>query len=193
MEIFLQLIINSIIVGSIYLLVALGFNFIYGTAHFFDMSYGGIVIVGGYLAFYFLKIINIPLYISIPISIFLTGLLGMLLYLLIYKPLQKRRASGMVLLVASFGLYIFIEAVLSILFSNQFQVLYTNPASDIIKVFGSGIITEIQLKIVSIAMLVTGILYLLINKSNIGKLIRSINNNREAAVVVGVDIEKIIA
>src|SRR3989338_2764451 len=119
MDILPQIIINSVIAGAVYALMALGFNFIYGTVKFFDLSYGTIAAVGSYAAFYFLKTLGVSPYLAIPLSIFLSAVLGFLLYKVIYTPLRSRRASNTVLLVASLGVFTALQALLAIFFGSQ--------------------------------------------------------------------------
>jgi len=73
-----QLIVNSIIAGAIYTLVAIGFNLIYGTVKFFDLGYGALTAVGGYAAFLFHKKLGLDLALSIILAVLLTGAIGWL-------------------------------------------------------------------------------------------------------------------
>jgi len=80
MDIIPQLILNSIIAGAIYSMIALGFNLIYGTTKFFDLGYGALSAVGGYSVFYFYKTLGLDLYISIVLGILIAGTIGLIVY-----------------------------------------------------------------------------------------------------------------
>ena len=114
MEIFPQLILNSIIAGAIYTLIALGFNLIYGATKFFNLAHGVLAVVGGYTVFFFAKTLGWDIYLSILIGTLLAGLIGFGINKLIYSPLRRKKASNMVLLVASLGIFTVIQAIIAI-------------------------------------------------------------------------------
>ena len=110
MSILPQLILNSIIAGSIYSLVALGFNLIYGTTKFFNLAHGVLAAVGGYSVFYFSKELGLPLILSAIAGILIAGFLGYLIDKSVFRALRLRKASGMVFLVASLGIMTALQA-----------------------------------------------------------------------------------
>ena len=95
MDILPQLILNSIIAGAIYTLIALGFNLIYGATKFFNLAHGVLAAVGGYAVFFFAKTLGWDIYLSVALGILLAGLIGLGLDKLIYRPLRKKKASNM--------------------------------------------------------------------------------------------------
>ena len=192
MQIISQLIINSIIAGAIYSLVALGFNFIYGATKFFNLAHGVMAAIGGYIVFYFGITLGLDIYLSVAIGVLLAGLIGYGSDKLVYLPLRKRKASNMVLLVASLGVFTALQAIIAILFTSQFQVLYRNIASQrIFNIFG-GSITQTQSVILISAIAVFAILVLLLKYTVFGKAVRAISDDEEVAKIVGINTDKII-
>jgi len=120
------------------------------------------------------------------------GLVGYLLDKFIYLPLRQRKASGMVLLVASLGVFTAIQALLAILFSSQFQTLslYIGPQR-IFDLFG-GIITQTQLIILVSVLLITILLSWILNQTMFGKAVKAISDDEEVAKIVGINTNKII-
>ena len=200
MTILPQLIVNSIIAGAIYTLVAIGFNLIYGTVKFFDLGYGALTAVGGYDAFLFHKKLGLDLALSITLAVLLTGAIGWLINQLVYKKLRARRASNMVLLVASLGVFTLLQALLAIFFSSQFQTLSTNAAGGrVFEIFGpttwlgaGAVITQVQLIILLSGLAIMGALALLLKRTLFGKAIKAVADDEEVAKVVGIDTAKII-
>lgn len=191
MEIFAQLTINSIIAGSIYALIALGFNLIFGVSKFFDLSYGSMAVIGGYAVFFFGKLLGWNIFLSILIGVIVAGLGGFLINKLIYQRLRKRKASNMVMLIASLGIFTVIQAIVAIFFTSQFQTLSQNIGQNTYNIFG-GIITQIQ-----VIILVTGIVIMLglawmLKKTMFGKAIKAIGDDEEVSKIVGIDTNKII-
>lgn len=192
MEIISQFVLNSFIAGSIYTLMALGFNLIYSTTKFFNFAHGVMAAIGGYTVFYFAKILGLNIYFSIFIGIFLSGFIGYFLYKFIYLPLKKRRASNMVLLIASLGAFTAIQAIITILFNPEYKTLVDEisiPKS--YEIFG-GIITQTQVVILVSAFLVFVCLLLLLYKTQFGKVLRAISDDEEVARIIGINTNKII-
>ena len=93
MGILSQLILNSIIAGAIYTLVALSFNLIYSTTKFFNLAHGVMAAIGGYAVFYFSKTLGLDIHIAIVLGVVLTGFVGFGVDKFIYLQLRKRKAS----------------------------------------------------------------------------------------------------
>jgi len=187
-----QLIVNSIIAGAIYAMIALGFNLIYGTAKFFDLGYGALTAVGGYAVFYFYKTLGLDLYVSILLGVLISGIVGFIVYKIVYSPLRKRKSSSMVLLVAALGVLTALQAIIAILFTSQFQTLSQNAGSErIFNVFG-GIITETQLATLIIGLLIMVGIGLVFKYTLFGKAIKAIGDDEEVSKIVGINTEKII-
>ncbi len=191
MDILPQLILNSIIAGAIYMMVALGFNLIYGTVKFFDLGYGALTTVGGYMVFLFYKKLGLDLSLSIALGILITGCIGYLINKVIYKKLRDRKASNMVLLVASLGVLTVLQAIIAMIFSSQFQTLSTGGESRVFEIFGA-VITQVQLIILVSGLLIALILSIVLKKTLFGKAINAVADDEEVAKIVGINTNKII-
>jgi len=192
MDILPQLILNSIIAGAIYTLVALGFNFIYGATKFFNLAHGIMAAIGGYAVFYFAKILGLDIYVAIILGVALAGLVGFGLDKFIYLPLRRRKASNMVLLVASLGAITALQAVIAILFSSRFKTLSQNVGTQKFFTILGGVITQTQLVILLSAALVTAGLVALLYKTQFGMAVRAISDDEEVARIIGINTNKII-
>lgn len=187
-----QLVINSIIAGSIYALVALGFNLIYGTTKFFNITHGVIAAVGGYATFTFLKQLDLNVYIAIVFGIVIAAFVGWLTEVLVYRRMRQRKASGMILLVASLGLFTALQAVIAIIYSSQFQTLSTNVANTkVFEVFG-GVITDVQVAILVSSLLIMAGLAYVVEKTKFGKAVQAVSDDEEVAKIVGIRTNKVI-
>jgi branched-chain amino acid transport system permease protein len=192
MDILPQLIVNSIIAGAIYSMVALGFNLIYGTVKFFDLGYGALTAVGGYAVFFFYKTLGLDLYLSVILGMAITSVIGYLVYRFVYGPLRERKSSGMVLLVGSLGAFTAIQAIIAILFTSQFQTLSRSAgAGKTFNIFG-GIITDVQLIILISGFVIMGIIAVMLKKTLFGKAIKAVSDDEEVAKIVGINTKKVI-
>ncbi|MBI2097950.1 MAG: branched-chain amino acid ABC transporter permease [Candidatus Vogelbacteria bacterium] len=188
MDIVPQLVANSVIAGALYALLALGFNFLYRTVKFFDLSYGAIAATGGYTVFALSKLAGLSIWLAAPAGVLAGALLAWLINLTIYRPLRARRASNLVLLVAALGVMTILQAALAIIFSSQFQTLSAS-LSTVVEIAG-GVYTVTQLVILAAALLTFVALHLL-KRTRLGKSIEAVADDVEVARITGLKVERI--
>ena len=192
MSIVPQLIVNSIIAGSIYSLVVLGFNLIYGTTKFFNLAHGVLTAVGGYTVFYVSQKLGWHIVAGIILGVLVSGLIGYLLDKGIFLQLRKRKASSMVLLVAALGIMTALQAVIAILFTSQFQTLSSGMETKVYDIFG-GVITNIQLVILISVIIIMFGLGILLKYTKFGKAVRAVSDDETVAKIVGINTDKVIS
>lgn len=189
MEILSQLILNSIIAGAVYTLMALGFNLIYGVTKFFNLAHGVMAAVGGYVIFYLWMTLGWNVYLSGAVGVVFAGLTGYAFDRLVYLPLRRRKTSGMVLLVASLGIMTSAQSAIAILFTNEFQTL-GGSVQRVFSVFGASI-TEIQLFILASGLLIMLALVFTLNGTVFGKAVKAISDDAEMAKIVGINTDRV--
>ena len=191
-EILVQLIINSCIAGAIYMLVTIGFNLIYGATKFFNITHGVMTAIGAYTVFFFAKQMDWHVVIAVILGVCFAGGIGWLLDRIIYRPLRKRKASNLVLLVASLGAFFAIQAVLSIAFTSNFQTLVQNVGTQ--KTFSvlGGAVSQTQVIIIITAIAVVVSMALLLKYTMFGKAVRAVSDDVEVAKVIGINTDRII-
>ena len=192
MDILPQLVVNSVIAGAIYAMIALGFNLIFGTVKFFDLGYGALMTVGGYGAFYFSHTLGFNIWLAVVIGVGIAGFCGFLINKFVYMRLAKKKASSMVLLVASLGVLTALQALIAMLFTSQFQTLSSALGpSKVYEIFG-GVITQIQLLILVLGIVIMVALALMLKFTRFGKAVRAIGDDREVSEIVGINTSKVI-
>jgi len=192
MSIIPQLIINSIIAGSIYALIALGFNLIYDATKFFNLAHGVMATVGGYTVFYLVKMVGLPPLMGIIMGVLFAGFLGYILDKVVYYPLRKRKASNLILLVASLGIFTAVESIIAMIFTNQFKTLSQNMGTQkLFTVFGA-VITQTQVIIFVLGIIIMIGLVLILKKTLFGKAILAVSDDEEVAKIVGINTNKVI-
>jgi len=200
----LQLILNGIIAGSIYALVALGFTVIYRTVKFFNFAHGIVYTVGAYVAYSVLTldfrqwtVDYVKWGVAILIGVIGVGVLGILIDRLVYFPLRKKKASNLIFLLASFGVFIFLQNLIQLIYGAQILTIRTGPVKEghQLSLFGydlNAIITNIQILILFVSLGVMVGLWVFIHKTKLGKAMRAVSDDSIAASVVGINPEKII-
>jgi branched-chain amino acid transport system permease protein len=186
-----QLIVNGIIAGSIYVLLAQGFSIIYRTVKFFHFAHGVVYAAGAYLAYTFFILFDINPILSFFLSIALASLLGITINSFVYHPLRKNNAPNLVYLIASFGVFIFLQNLIQLIFGAQILTLRTGPIKVGHHILGA-VITDIQILIVVVSLILFFLTWLFIQKLKLGKAIRAVSDDPIGARVVGINSEKVI-
>jgi branched-chain amino acid transport system permease protein len=192
MEVFVQLVINSLITGAIYVLIALSFNFIYGATKFFNLAHGSIAAVGGYAVFLLAHILGLSMALSVILGVIIAGLVGFGLEKIVYLPLRRKKATTLILLVASLGVMTVIQALIQIGFGSQFRTLSDITKLQPIYEIFNGVITQTQLILIATSIIVTIGLIIFVNKTLFGKAVKAISDDEEVAKIVGINTNKII-
>ncbi|MBC8400866.1 MAG: branched-chain amino acid ABC transporter permease [Candidatus Marinimicrobia bacterium] len=188
---FNQLITNGIIAGSIYALIALGFALIYRTVKFFHFAHGVVYTVGAYLAYTLVRTFMVHPIIGFPVAIILTALVGIGIDRLIYAPLRKKKASNLIFLLASFGVFIFLQNLIQMLYGAQILTIRTGEIKEGHHILGA-VITDIQIVILVVSLVLFGLVWWFVQTVKIGKAMRAVSDDPVAASVVGIDPEKTI-
>jgi branched-chain amino acid transport system permease protein len=186
-----QLLLNGIIAGSIYALVALGFTIIYRTVKFFHFAHGVVYATGAYLAYTFAISLGFNPLVSFFLAAGLAGLVGIGIDQLVYLPLRKQKAPNLVFLIISFGVFIFIQNLIQLIYGAQILTLRTGPVKEGYHILGA-VITDIQIFILVACVLLFIALWLFIQKTKLGKAMRAVADDPIAASVVGIHPEKIV-
>lgn len=188
--IFNQLLMNGIIAGSIYALIAAGFSLIYATNRFVHFAHGSVVAAGAYIMYTLFSLWGLPFWLAAPLAIILTAFLGALLYRIVYRPLQKRGSSNAILLIASLGLFILLENALLLIFGADVKTINFIKVSKGVELFGA-IITPLQIAIVITAVTFLIALGLFIKYTKWGKIIRAVADNADLADTTGINTARV--
>ncbi|MBI2451763.1 branched-chain amino acid ABC transporter permease [Candidatus Pacearchaeota archaeon] len=186
----LQVAINGLIAGSIYALVSSGFSLIYNTNKFMHFAHGASVAVSGYFLYGFFAIIKLNFFYSLSLTLIFSALLGLLIYRIIYLPLQNRKASNVILLIASISILILLQNLILLLFGANVKDIEFVEVKKGLEFFGA-VITLTQIVILLTAVLFFIFLYFFMNKTILGKNMRAVSENKELASIVGINSRKI--
>lgn len=187
MEYFLQIASNTVILGSLYAILALGFNFIYSTNKFFDLSYAAYLIIGAY-SFFTLSKISLPLPVTFVLSILFTVLCAYIVEKFLYRELRKKKSSGAVMMIASLGILTVVQAVIVIIFTSNIQTL---SASNTTLAFFGITVTYVQVAMVIFAVVAYLLSYILLSKTSFGIQLRAVSDNEELAITSQLPVAKI--
>ena len=185
-----QLLANGLIAGSIYALVAAGFSLIYATNRFMHFAHGTSVVVGGYILYTLFTRLGMPFSLGVLLTILLSGFLGVLLYRAVYLPLQNKKASNVILLIASIGLLILFQNLIQIWFGASVKSIgYIKVAKGVS--FLGAVITPLQFLIIITSVVLFVLLYGFMKKTRLGRNMRAVADNKELASIMGINHKRI--
>ena len=186
---FWQIFVNGLIAGAIYALVASGFSLIYSICKFVHFAHGASIAVSAYILYSLFSLLGLNFWVSVILTIIFAGLFGLLLNF-IYKQLRKRKASNVILLIASFTLLILFEALILLFFGADVKTIGFIKIAKGLEILGA-IITPLQIFIVICSFVLFILLFFLMRKTKIGKTMRAVSDNKDVAEIVGISSEKI--
>ena len=185
-----HLLINTLIVGSGYGLVAMAFRLMYSVSPFFNMTLGAIAALGAYTAYWLLNL-GLPLPVVVVIALLMSALFSSFLEVCIYTPMRNRGSSSMILMVASLGIYTIFESIIQLIFGPQYQTL-GNINSAINIDLGISNIPLVQFLTVISNIVVFVFLNYFLYHTFIGKKIRAVSDSATLSNIIGMKNNKII-
>ena len=186
----LQILANGLVLGGLYACIAAGFSLVWGVLNVINILHGSFIVLGGYLAFYAYTLFGIHPFVSILIAAPLFFALGYALQ----KTLINRMIAAPVLLTLSltFGLDLILSNGMLVTFTADFKKLTLDPPLGVLNL--GGIVLPVdRLFAMALALVLTGLLYLVLSRSRIGRAIVAVRMDREAAALMGVNVKRIYA
>lgn len=187
----IQIIINILLSVTVILIVALSFQIIYTSSKFFNFAHAIIFTSGAYFSFLFIQILGWSYYTAIPSAIILAILLGNLIEFTIYKPLRKKKSSTIILLLASLGIYIVLQNLISLFFGDDTKSIRTWEVREGINILGA-YITPVQIIIVICSALLVIVVSAYLHLAKTGKAIRAVASDSELSKLSGIKSDRII-
>ena len=202
MSFFFQELVNGITTGALYSLIALGFSMVYGVLKLLNFAHGDLYMVGAYIGFFVIQLfggaadlsIAVPLLLVIMfvVAAGLVGGLGVAIERFAYRPL--RDAPRIAPLITAIGVSFFLESSALLLFGAQFRVYNTSEFISLnsgIRI-GSVTIDSVQILVLVLGLVLMTGLRMLVNRSRLGKQMRAVAADREAAEMLGINVNFVI-
>jgi branched-subunit amino acid ABC-type transport system permease component len=189
-SIFTQLLINGLIAGAIYSLVASGFSLIYSVNKFIHFAHGAVIAFSAYILYFLFAVLGLDFYLAVILAILFSAFIGFLINFLIYKNLRARKGSSVILLIASVGILILLESLILIFFGADVKTIGFLKVAKGMEFLGA-IITPLQVFIIVVSLILLAGLFFFMKKSKLGKAMRAVSDNKDVAEIVGISSEKI--
>lgn len=193
----IQVIINGLITGLLYSLVALGFSLIYSGTRVFHIAHGAIYTAGPYFLFAWTGVTalvlseagGLSLVVATTLSLISICLLAISVEVLVYRSLSQRNAPPLVSFISSLGLYIVIVNLIALLFGNETKIL--NPQIEPSIEIAGTVITRIQIIQFAVSTSLVLITLFVLRSTSLGRNIRALSDNPTLLSVLGTNIKRI--
>jgi branched-chain amino acid transport system permease protein len=213
-ELFIQLLVNGVTLGSLYALIALGYSMVYGILKLLNFAHGDVYMIGAFIGYGVLTALGGPLSPDIALTplivlMFLaamlgSGVLGVVIERFAYRPL--REAPRIAPLITALGVSFFLQNSALLLFGAQFrsyesyvlgsanpEFFEPGPLTDAVFVVQGVNVQLIQVVVLALTVALMVVLTLLVARTRIGKAMRATSFDREAAAMMGIDVDRVIA
>lgn len=184
-----QVIVNSLITGGLYALIAFGFTLIYNTLKFIPFFYGALALWAGYFLYIFV-LAKIPFSISMILSILVLIFLTLILNSWLLKSFREKKASSVIMLILALALGILFENLLLAIFGPNVKLIPLPFKNRILNVFGSTLtITQMIIIFISVPFLIFS--FYILYRSKYGLIIRALVSEPLMAEILGVNKENV--
>ncbi|MEO9231674.1 MAG: branched-chain amino acid ABC transporter permease [Devosia sp.] len=186
----LQILVNGVLLGGLYGLMALGMALIWGVLNVVNLAHGALIMLGGYVVYYLFTGLGIDPFVALPIAALAMFVLGYLLQRFILNLIV--RSPMLNTLLITFGLNVVITYLAQLLFSADFRTINPSYAGTNFNVAGITV-PVVSLAAFAIALVLAALVWLLLNRLSLGRAIRATAQNLTAARLYGVDPRQIYA
>ncbi|MDD6047652.1 MAG: branched-chain amino acid ABC transporter permease [Christensenellales bacterium] len=181
--------ISGLSLGSIYALIALGYTMVYGIAKMLNFAHGDIIMVGAFAVITTVSMLGFPPILAIAASIVCCVVLGVCVERIAYKPLRK--SPPLAVLITAIGVSYFLQSLALLIFGStqhSFPKVISVPAIQLgsLTIQGNMLVTLAVMVVIMIAM------SLFISKSRTGKAMRAVSEDRDAAELMGISVNRTI-
>jgi branched-chain amino acid transport system permease protein len=185
----IQISFNIFYLFSLYYLLSVSFKIIFSLTKFYNITHAAIIALGPYFTDFFLNIV--PFFISVLFAILCSILISILIEKFIYKPLRDYKCPSHILLIASLGLYIVLQNIISIIWGEDPLILRIYGAEIRYEIVKGAYLTKIQI-IQIVTCIILFISYIILYYSRFGVKIYAVASDEKLARIFGIDSKKII-
>ncbi|HLG77154.1 MAG TPA: branched-chain amino acid ABC transporter permease [Ktedonobacteraceae bacterium] len=190
MKLILEAVVNGLLMGGVYALMASGLTLVYGVMEVVNIAQGIFVVAGAYLSYTLQQRLHLDLFLGLLVTVPIMFVLGLFIEWAMLRRLKRDRIVLSVLV--TFALTLVIEGVLGLIYGASLVYLHAWYISNSFQIFGF-YISYIYVFAFLLSTLLLGALYLLVYRTTFGFSLRASMQNRAAALLVGIDVEQVQA
>ena len=189
---FLNYLISGLSLGSVYAIIALGYTMVYGIAKMLNFAHGDVIMVGGFAVYMSMNALGLNPILAVIVSIIVCTVLGIVIEKVAYKPLRK--ATPLAVLITAIGVSYFLQNLALLIFGSDAK-LFTSVVNIKAISLANGQITITGETIVTIVVciIIMVVLSLFIKKTKAGQAMLAVSEDKEAAELMGINVNKTIS
>ncbi|WP_373712824.1 branched-chain amino acid ABC transporter permease [Streptococcus sp.] len=186
----LQQLVNGLILGSVYALIALGYTMVYGIIKLINFAHGDLYMMGAFIGYYLINSFQLNFFVALILTMILTACLGVLIEFLAYRPL--RNSTKIAALITAIGVSFFLEYGMVYLFGANTRAF--PQALETVKYnLGPISVTNVQLTILGVSIFLMVALQFIVQKTKMGKAMRAVSVDSDAAQLMGINVNSTIS
>ena len=187
---FLTTLISGLSLGSIYALIALGYTMVYGIAKMLNFAHGDVIMVGAFTVIVSVMMLGFPVWVGLALSVVICTALGMTIERIAYKPLRK--AEPLTVLITAIGVSYLLQNVALLIFGSTQKSFPRVFSVDSVH-FGNVSMSGESVVTLAVTIVIMICLSLFINKTRAGKAMRAVSQDKEAAELMGISVNRTIS
>jgi len=188
---FLKILISGVSLGSVYAIIALGYTMVYGIAKMLNFAHGDVIMVGGYISFCAVQYLDLPGWLSVVLAMIVCTVLGIVIEGLAYKPL--RAAPSLAVLITAIGVSYFLQNS-ALLIWGASPKMYSPIVEGQLELMGGELkISWVTIMTVVICVIIAVALTLYTSHSKMGKAMRACSEDKGAAQLMGINVNRTIS
>ncbi|HCU43298.1 branched-chain amino acid ABC transporter permease [Leuconostoc falkenbergense] len=190
MTIFIQQVINGLMLGSVYALLALGYTMVYGIIKLINFAHGDIYMLGAYFGYFFIKVLHLNFFIALILAMAVSAVIGVLIEYIAYRPL--RHSPRIAVLISALGISFLLENGMTYLYGSD-QRSFPQAIKTVQYHFYGIQVSNIQLIIAVTSVVLMLLLTYVVKRTKMGRAMRAVSADPDAATLMGININHTIS
>jgi branched-subunit amino acid ABC-type transport system permease component len=188
--VFLQLLVNGLVTGSVYAIAAVGISLIFGILRLVNFAYGDMMTFGAFAGFFANATLGLPMVASALVGMVAVAILSVSLDVVLWRPLRARRAGFMSLFLASIGVALVLRQAILLVWGPQPRAYDVDPFK--VYVLGDVRLSLAQVATIATAAVAIVVIGLFLARSSTGRVMRAMSDDRVLAQLSGIDVNRVI-
>lgn len=186
----LQQLVNGLILGSVYALLALGYTMVYGIIKLINFAHGDLYMMGAFIGYYLINAFKMNFFVALVLTMALTALLGVVIEFLAYRPL--RNSTRIAALITAIGVSFLLEYGM-VYFVGANTRAFPQDLETVRYHLGPVTVTNVQLTILAVSIVLMLGLNFIVKQTKMGKAMRAVSVDSDAAQLMGINVNRTIS
>ncbi|MGT2774952.1 branched-chain amino acid ABC transporter permease [Streptococcus hyovaginalis] len=186
----LQQLVNGLILGSVYALLALGYTMVYGIIKLINFAHGDVYMMGAFVGYYLISTFHMNFFVALILTMIITAAIGVLIEFLAYRPL--RNSTRIAALITAIGVSFFLEYGMVYLVGAEARA-FPQAMKTVKYDLGPVSVTNIQLIILAVSIILMLALNYIVKQTKMGKAMRAVSVDSDAAQLMGINVNSTIS